>query len=139
MKPSMRAATIATLAAAAVTLVLASPAPLAADSPAVKGSEATSEMKHEMQHGSLADRIAGAKSPHDHAMLADEFEATAKDLDSQALNHERMAKTYTAFPGKGPGQSMGIHCRAIARSFREAAAENRKLAGFHRAQSQAKN
>jgi len=139
MKRSMRAAVIVTLAGAAVTLVLAGHAPLAAEPAAAPGSATMGEMKHDMHHGSLEDRIANAKSPHDHAMLADEFEAAAKDLDNQALKHERMAKTYTAFPGKGPSQSMGIHCRALAENLRAAAAENRELAKFHRAQAEKTN
>jgi hypothetical protein len=94
-------------------------------------------MKHDMQQGSLAERIASARSSHDHAMLADEFEAAAKDLENQALAHDRMAKAYKAFPGKAPAGTMGIHCDAIAKDLREAAARNRELAKFHREQARA--
>jgi len=145
MKTSNTAAAAAILAGAAVALMLASGTPFAAE-PAKAGAADTmagmkhdDKMEHDRHHGSLEKRVANAKTPHDHVMLADEYEAEAKNLEKKAADHESMAKTYTAFPGKSSGQSMAIHCRSIARSFREAAIENRDLAKFHREQSQKQN
>jgi len=136
MKTSTTVAAAAMLAGAAVSLMLAGGTPLAAGHEKAEAAKGMGEMKHEMHHGALQERIAGAKTSHDHVMLADEFEAEANRLEKKAAEHESMGKSYAAFPGKSSGQSMAIHCRSIAKNYREAAMENRELAKFHREQSQ---
>jgi hypothetical protein len=137
MKKSATTAATAVLAGAAVGLMLAGGASSAAEHAKAEAAQATSEMKHDMHGTSLEERIASARTPHDHEMLADDFEAAAKDLERQVLKHERMAKAYAAFPGKQPAGSMKIHCDAIAKNFRDAAAKNRELAKFHREEARA--
>lgn len=131
MKRSTNAAAISILAGAALTLALALPASGAGDAPAAKAGG----MAHEGHHDPMEEQITKARTPHDHEMLAGEYEAEAKSFDGSATNHENMAKAYTAFPGRTSGQSMAIHCRAIAKSLREAATQSRALAKFHREQA----
>lgn len=82
--------------------------------------------------------IATAKTPEDHAKLAQYFTAEADRLETDAKEHDEMVEAYRKNPmtqmraEKTPGAVGTIeHCKFLAKSFREAAKSAREMAAEH--------
>ena len=80
--------------------------------------------------------IAKASTSKDHHRLAAYFTQKAEMMDSEAAEHEELAKQYANNPGihemKHPmsGKTAG-HCKYFAQAARKAAAQDRALAAAH--------
>ena len=72
---------------------------------------------------SLATAIQAAKTPAEHAALAQDYSAKAEEARAQAARHEKMGSMY--LPQKG---SMGNHCKNIASKYEAIAADYDALA-----------
>jgi hypothetical protein len=85
--------------------------------------------------GVTAAQIEAAKTPADHEAIAASFEQEAVRLEALAKDHEKMAHSYrSASSKKGiASASMHAHCAKLAKTYQEAAQENRELAKEHRA------
>ena len=67
----------------------------------------------------VAAAVAGARTPADHQALAAYFTSKAEAAQANVERHEQMAK---GFSGKAQ-MRMGEHCDALAKTFRQQAAE----------------
>lgn len=77
-------------------------------------------------------QIEAASTPAQHEAIARAYDAEAETADRRAETHAKMAETYRNAYGKGSRASMVSHCKRLARSYRNAAAEYRELAQEHR-------
>lgn len=80
--------------------------------------------------------IAKASTPEDHHRLAAYFTQKAEKMESEAVEHEELAKEYSNNPGihamKHPmSGNTAAHCKYFATAARKAAAEDRALALAH--------
>lgn len=76
-----------------------------------------------------------AQSMADHEVIAQRFDEEAAQLDTQAAQHERLARHYKSGFGVGPkgnAASLANHCERIARSLKQAADDAREMARMHR-------
>lgn len=74
--------------------------------------------------------IVHAVTAADYQRLADYFSQKAVNYDAEAVQHERMARSYSG--GQKGASSMASHCRALQLKLTEAAAESRALAQENR-------
>lgn len=81
--------------------------------------------------GDIPASIATATSRGDHQKLADYFAKKAADYQSEAAQHDVMARSYTSRP-KGEYSSMILHCRNLRDQFIAAAKTARIMAEEHR-------
>jgi hypothetical protein len=68
--------------------------------------------------------VASAKTPADHAALAEYFTSKAQAATASAENHDKMAK---GFHGKA-GERMAAHCKSLAAADRKQAQDYTALA-----------
>jgi hypothetical protein len=79
--------------------------------------------------------LTSASSPADHEKLARHFAAKASDLQEDAVEHEELAASYPTTPPSskgGPPVQWEQHCKSLAKSLKNAAAEARKLSDLHK-------
>jgi hypothetical protein len=72
----------------------------------------------------VSSAIAAAKTPEDHAALAEYFTSKAEAATASADKHDRMAR---GFLGKA-GERMSAHCKSLAAADRKQAADYTALA-----------
>jgi len=89
-----------------------------------------------MSKAEAKELIGKASTPQDHHRLAEYFNHKADMMETEAVEHDELAKEYTNNPGihamKHPlsGTTAG-HCRYFAQAARKAASEDRALAKSH--------
>ena len=71
--------------------------------------------------------ISLAKTPEQHATVADFYAGEAEKARVAAKRHERMGRGYV-----GKQEAMGGHCRRLSKMFGDLAAEYDELAKYHR-------
>ncbi len=71
--------------------------------------------------------VESAKSPADHAALADHYRAEARKARARQEHHRLMAQVYRGKQLTGNG----VHCRRLAKKFGEIADEFEGLASSH--------
>ncbi len=89
-----------------------------------------------MSKAEAKELIGKASTPQDHQRLADYFNHKAEMMETEAVEHDELAKEYTNNPGvhamKHPmSGTTAAHCRYFAQAARKAAVEDRALATFH--------
>jgi hypothetical protein len=77
----------------------------------------------------------------EHTAEAAKYDREARDLDSKAEHHAKMAKHYQARYSGGSKQATTLlsliqHCERLSKVYREAAAEARELSKSHLAMAQ---
>lgn len=84
----------------------------------------------------MTAELANAKSPQDHAKLAEHYEEFAKEADDKAAMHQASLDAYLKkdYHGK-QHEEMVFHCRALISNYRHVAITNRKIADIHRLMS----
>lgn len=81
----------------------------------------------------IEKKIEAATSKSDHEELAAYYEQEAKAAAAKSEDHHQQAERYKKGPGYGNARdSLVAHCNFIANKYKEAGAENLKLAKLHR-------
>jgi hypothetical protein len=77
--------------------------------------------------------IATAKTPAEHARIAQYYQAKAQDYLEQSKEHEQMVVAYKANPSlTAKSQASTInHCEYFAQTFKDMAAKSQELAQLH--------
>jgi hypothetical protein len=78
--------------------------------------------------------IETAKTPADHAKLANYYRYEATRLQAEVKDHEAMAAAYDKNPMGHPipkGQTLGTHCRNLMKDISEEAKEASEMATMH--------
>ena len=81
--------------------------------------------------------VQSAKTPADHANLADHYDDAANQMQTAADAHRNLLAQYEknrALYGK-QAQNLINHCQGLVRIYDQAAAENRMMAEAHRLMS----
>ena len=73
--------------------------------------------------------IANAKSPEDHAKIAQFFDDQAAKADAEARWHQSLLKVYMGVPRLSSEQ---MHCKRLVSVYKNAAKEDRELAAEYR-------
>lgn len=79
--------------------------------------------------------LTSASTPADHEKLARHFAAKATAFQEDAVEHEELAASYRTPPPSSKGMppvQWGQHCKSLAKSLNNAAAEARKLSDLHK-------
>ena len=89
-----------------------------------------------MSKGEVKELVTKASTPQEHRRLAEYFTHKAEMMDSEAVEHDDLAKEYAKNPGvaamKMPGSGRtASHCKYFAQAARKAAAEDRAIAAAH--------
>ena len=87
----------------------------------------------------MTEEIRNAKTPSAHNELAQHYEDTAKEMQSNAEEHKKMLAEYEAqrqYYGKR-GLDMESMCRALIHTYEQATIENMNLADAHRKMAEA--
>ena len=86
------------------------------------------KMTHDMDKA-----VLNASTRTDHETLAVHYEQEAKALQAKAMEHDKMAESYSK-PGYAASSKANLpqHCSQLAARYREAARENLQLAKGHR-------
>jgi hypothetical protein len=82
----------------------------------------------------LKTLIETAKTPADHARLAEYYHFQAGVLQAEIKDHEEMAAAYDKNPAGHPipkGQTLGAHCRNLVKDLRDEAKEANAMATIH--------
>jgi hypothetical protein len=84
--------------------------------------------------GPTAAQLEAARTPADHAAIAQAYEDEAAALERKADAHEAMAKIYRSGGAPKAGSpAMTSHCERLVKEYRGAAQSARSLAAEHRA------
>jgi len=80
-------------------------------------------------------QITAAHTPADHEAIASQYDAEAAAAEAQATEHEAMVQSYKVAANGPKGEmakSMVVHCEALVKEYRAAAANYKALAVDHR-------
>jgi hypothetical protein len=82
----------------------------------------------------LKTLIETAKTPADHARLAEYYRFHAGVLQAELKDHEEMAAAYDKNPAGHPipkGQTLGTHCRNLMKDIRDEEKQANEMATIH--------
>ena len=86
------------------------------------------KMTHDMDQA-----VQSASTKADHEALAVHYEQEAKALQAKAVEHDKMAESYSKVGYAASAKAnLPQHCRQLVSRYREAARENLELARLHR-------
>ncbi len=80
---------------------------------------------HVVTDANLKEKLATAKTPADHEMIAEYYDKEAAENEKKAELHRAMRNMYT----KPINQ---LHCYPLVDAFEEAAHQDKALAAYHR-------